>query len=240
MCQAIAFVAHPPTKPPSLRGGRGYPWRDPRLSKKAAQSKTPTRECCGPWPVCWLAKRRVVAASGPRTAARAARMIPPCKLRTPMPRPDRKPDAVSALGRAEAKRGCLRNGNRSGPQFGADWPGRRCGARTRRRRSCANPAMPNGRCRLHGGKSTGPRTSEGRNRAAKGNWKHGRHSRAQNPLKLAERLIDLAVWTLRQEARGRKGLPAEECPRSLQSERETMLRALARLALARSSDPEQD
>ena len=32
----------------------------------------------------------------------------------------------------------------------------RCGARTRRASACRAPAMPNGRCRLHGGKSTGP------------------------------------------------------------------------------------
>ena len=100
--------------------------------------------------------------------------------------------------------------------------------------------MPNGRCRLHGGKSTGPRTSEGRSRAAKANWKHGRHSRAQNQLKVVERLVDLALWALRQEARLKTGLPEEECPRSLRSEHETILAALARLALARSSDPEQN
>ena len=52
----------------------------------------------------------------------------------------------------------LRNGNPSGPKFGPSWTGRKCGARTRAQRSCANPAMPNGRCRMHGGKSTGPRT----------------------------------------------------------------------------------
>jgi hypothetical protein len=47
---------------------------------------------------------------------------------------------------------------------------RRCGARTRRGRRCQSPAMPNGRCRLHGGKSPG---------APKGNtnaFKHGRYS----------------------------------------------------------------
>jgi hypothetical protein len=32
---------------------------------------------------------------------------------------------------------------------------RRCGARTRRGSGCQSPAMPNGRCRLHGGKSPG-------------------------------------------------------------------------------------
>jgi hypothetical protein len=46
----------------------------------------------------------------------------------------------------------------------------RCGARTRSASTCRAPAMPNGRCRLHGGKSTGP---------PKGNknaLKHGRYT----------------------------------------------------------------
>jgi hypothetical protein len=36
---------------------------------------------------------------------------------------------------------------------------RQCGARARTRGGapCRNPAMPNGRCRMHGGMSTGPR-----------------------------------------------------------------------------------
>ncbi len=33
--------------------------------------------------------------------------------------------------------------------------------------------MRNGRCRLHGGKSTGPRTAEGRARCRAARWKHG-------------------------------------------------------------------
>jgi hypothetical protein len=32
---------------------------------------------------------------------------------------------------------------------------RRCGARTRRGSQCRSPAMPNGRCRMHGGLSPG-------------------------------------------------------------------------------------
>jgi uncharacterized protein YjcR len=47
---------------------------------------------------------------------------------------------------------------------------KRCGARTRSGKQCQSPAMPNGRCRLHGGQSTG---------APKGNknaLKHGRYS----------------------------------------------------------------
>ena len=32
---------------------------------------------------------------------------------------------------------------------------RRCGARTRSGSPCRSPAMPNGRCRMHGGRSPG-------------------------------------------------------------------------------------
>ncbi len=52
----------------------------------------------------------------------------------------------------------------------------RCGAKTRQKTSCQSPAMKNGRCRLHGGKSTGPRTLEGLQRSRKANWKHGNRS----------------------------------------------------------------
>ncbi len=41
----------------------------------------------------------------------------------------------------------------------------RCGAKTRRRTPCQRKALRNGRCRNHGGMSTGPRTPEGRLRA---------------------------------------------------------------------------
>ena len=54
----------------------------------------------------------------------------------------------------------------------------RCGARSKRTgKPCRGAAMPNGRCKLHGGKSTGPRTSEGRERSRRANWKHGHFSR---------------------------------------------------------------
>ena len=36
--------------------------------------------------------------------------------------------------------------------------------------------MANGRCRIHGGASTGPRTPEGLERSRKSNWKHGQRS----------------------------------------------------------------
>lgn len=49
----------------------------------------------------------------------------------------------------------------------------RCGAKTRQGGSCRQPAMQNGRCRLHGGKSTGPRTAEGLERLRAARTKHG-------------------------------------------------------------------
>ena len=49
---------------------------------------------------------------------------------------------------------------------------KRCGAKTRSSHPCKSPAMPNGRCRMHGGKSPGaPRG------AAHGRYKHGRYAR---------------------------------------------------------------
>ena len=53
----------------------------------------------------------------------------------------------------------------------------RCGARTRQGRPCMAPAIKGKRrCRLHGGKSTGPRTPEGLERSRRARWKHGRYS----------------------------------------------------------------
>ncbi|MEY6431695.1 HGGxSTG domain-containing protein [Thioalkalicoccus limnaeus] len=43
----------------------------------------------------------------------------------------------------------------------------RCGARTRRGTPCQCAALPNGRCKFHGGLSTGPRTEEGRRQSAR-------------------------------------------------------------------------
>lgn len=52
-----------------------------------------------------------------------------------------------------------------------------CGAKSRRTgQPCRQPAMKNGRCRLHGGKSTGPRTKEGLSNSKRASWKHGFYS----------------------------------------------------------------
>ncbi|MHC4558608.1 MAG: HGGxSTG domain-containing protein [Planctomycetota bacterium] len=66
----------------------------------------------------------------------------------------------------------MKNGNPQGNPMNAP----RCGAKTRKGTPCRAPAMTNGRCRMHGGKSTGPRTPEGLERSRKANWKHGRYS----------------------------------------------------------------
>ena len=49
----------------------------------------------------------------------------------------------------------------------------RRGARTRAGAACRQPAMGNGRCRLHGGNSTGPRTEAGLARIRAARTKHG-------------------------------------------------------------------
>jgi hypothetical protein len=66
----------------------------------------------------------------------------------------------------------LRNGNPQGNPMNAP----RCGAMTRKGMPCKAPVMANGRCRMHGGKSTGPRTPEGLERSRKANFKHGFYS----------------------------------------------------------------
>ena len=68
-----------------------------------------------------------------------------------------------------ARRGWLRHGNRPGDYAKAP----RCGARTRVGGCCRQPAMANGRCRMHGGLSTGPRTAVGLARSRRARWKHG-------------------------------------------------------------------
>jgi len=79
------------------------------------------------------------------------------------------------------RRGWLKNGN----PLGAFTKAPRCGAKTRRGTACQGPAMANGRCRMHGGPSTGPRTTEGLERSRRARWKHGVYSRELREL-LAE------------------------------------------------------
>jgi hypothetical protein len=74
----------------------------------------------------------------------------------------------------------------------------RCGARSKRTgKPCRAAAMPNGRCKLHGGKSTGPRTPEGLERSRRANWKHGHFSREAKAERSRVRAAILAVRYLR-------------------------------------------
>lgn len=54
-----------------------------------------------------------------------------------------------------------------------------CNAKTRTGSLCRRTgSAKNGRCHLHGGKSTGPKTAEGRARIAAAQFKHGNRSKA--------------------------------------------------------------
>jgi hypothetical protein len=63
-------------------------------------------------------------------------------------------------------------------RFGPDWPGVRCGARTKAGGACQRPAVKlTGRCTRHGGKSTGPRTQAGKDKIAALHPTHGRFTK---------------------------------------------------------------
>jgi hypothetical protein len=74
----------------------------------------------------------------------------------------------------------------------------RCGARSKRTgKPCRAAAMPNSRCKVHGGKSTGPRTPEGLERSRRANWKHGYYSREAKAERSRVRAAILALRYLR-------------------------------------------
>ena len=63
-------------------------------------------------------------------------------------------------------------------RFGPDWPGQRCGAKTRKGLPCQRAAkLPVGRCRLHGGASTEPKTDSGLARLTTARATHGRFTK---------------------------------------------------------------
>ncbi len=104
------------------------------------------------------------------------------------------------------RRGRLRHGNPSGDFLTAP----RCGARTRAGCACCQPAMANGRCRLHGGKSTGARTAAGLARCRTASLVHGQRTAEIIDLKSAAARSGRALHALARVARA-----------SLQSERPT-------------------
>ncbi|WP_405029860.1 HGGxSTG domain-containing protein [Methylobacterium sp. BE186] len=72
----------------------------------------------------------------------------------------------------------------------------RCGAKRRDGGSCLQPAMPNGRCRMHGGKSTGPRTEAGLARSRRSTWQHGHYSTEARAERREARLVRRAAIQL--------------------------------------------
>ena len=91
-------------------------------------------------------------------------------------------------------------------RFGPDWPGQRCGAKTRKDTPCQTPAkQPVGRCRLHGGDSTGPRTQDGLARLTEARTKHGKFTKekraearrfAEEGRQMRGELKELEAWFL--------------------------------------------
>ena len=76
-------------------------------------------------------------------------------------------------------KGWLRNGNEPFDLRQVQ----RCGAQSKRTGlPCQQPAMANGRCRLHGGWSTGPRTKEGRDRQRIAATKTGAYAGPGHPI----------------------------------------------------------
>ena len=80
-------------------------------------------------------------------------------------------------------------------RFGPEWPGKRCLAKTRRGTECQRPAITgSGRCRLHGGRSTGPRTKEGRARISAANTKHWRKTKERLAEARARAQANREIW----------------------------------------------
>jgi hypothetical protein len=90
------------------------------------------------------------------------------------------------------KLGWLRNGGTPGDLRSA----KPCGAKTRKGTPCKGPAMANGRCRMHGGPSTGAKTPEGKAKCRLSNFKHGHYT---NQAIMERRTARLRAREARQE-----------------------------------------
>src|SRR2546423_1516182 len=74
----------------------------------------------------------------------------------------------------------------------------RCGARSKRTgKPCRAAAMPNGRCKGHGGKRTGPQTPAGLAGSRRAKWEHGYYSREAKAERSRVRAAILALRYLR-------------------------------------------
>ena len=84
-------------------------------------------------------------------------------------------------------------------RFGPNWPGQRCGAKTRSGSPCKRPAnKQKGRCRLHGGAATGPKTNEGKAIIARSNTKHGHYTKDKLAERKRQAMITKELWARRK------------------------------------------
>jgi hypothetical protein len=115
------------------------------------------------------------------------------------------------------RRGRLKNGNPGGDFLAAP----RCGAKARSGCACRQPAMANGRCRFHGGKSTGARTAEGLARVRSARLVHGLRSAEVIAISAAaaaaHRSLGLLLAAARQKSEA--GTPKPEDPTSPSADR---------------------
>ncbi len=134
----------------------------------------------------------IPAAASPAVAH--ARIAPPADPQTLVPgacprdqRPEASPpvECSGAGPHAAPASALLPEGGGTGPLPGVRRRGDpnlapRCGAKARTTGcACRAPAMANGRCRMHGGRSTGPRTAEGFTRLAAARTTHGNSGAAK-------------------------------------------------------------
>jgi hypothetical protein len=113
---------------------------------------------------------------------------------------------------AAGPRGRLKHGNRSGDFANAP----RCGAKTRAGHPCGQPAMANGRCRMHGGCSTGARTAAGLARCRSARLVHGCRTAEIIDLRSAAARHGRALRTLTRAANA-MAQPQSERPTPLQA-----------------------
>ena len=134
--------------------GTWNPGRHPRY--RVAPQQPMRREDAGP-PASAHPTQGVDADHHRHDEVSAGAPLPPAAKQLDPPQDPIRREATASPGP-----GPLRNGNpRGNPNLAP-----RCGARTRAGCPCRGPAMKNGRCRMHGGASTGPKTAEGRARIA--------------------------------------------------------------------------
>lgn len=72
-------------------------------------------------------------------------------------------------------------------------PGEKCGARTRKGAACQCKALSNGRCKFHGGLSTGPKTADGKVTVTKNLRRKGEQVSGTFPTSVRARGMGLAT-----------------------------------------------